>query len=65
MIKKAKQTPTYNPERIKELVERLTTPRPQRLAGVRSRISRRTENTAGRLSTRLAKVKDWPRNYRG
>jgi hypothetical protein len=65
MIEKPKHIPTYTPERIKELVDRMATLRFRWLASVKSRTPSSTEKAPGGLSSRLAKVKDWPKNYRG
>lgn len=65
MIEKPKHIPTYTPQRVKELVDRMATLRLMWLASVKSRIPIEVEKAPGRLSSRLAKIKDWPKSYRG
>ncbi len=65
MVAKPKHSPKYTPERIKEIVDRMAAIRLRWLISVNSRVPNKTEKTAGRLSSRLAKIKDWPKNYRG
>jgi hypothetical protein len=64
MNNKPTHPPRYTPERIKELVERMATLRQRWLISVKSRTPAATEKERGRLSDRLAKVKDWPKHHR-
>lgn len=61
MIKKPPHLPTYTPERINELVDRMALLRLRWLISVKSRSPNNTEKVSGRLSDRLAKMKDWSR----
>jgi hypothetical protein len=65
MIEKPKHPPTFTPERIKELVDRIATLRLLWLTSVKSRLPSATGKAAGQLSSRLSKIKDWPKNWRG
>jgi len=65
MIEKPKHQPTFTPERIKELVDRMATLRLLWLTSVKSRVPSRTDKAAKPLSNRLSKIKDWPKNWRG
>ena len=65
MVAKPKHLPKYTPERIKEIVDHMAAICLRWLISVNSRVPNKTEKTVGRLSSRLAKVKDWPKNYRG
>ena len=64
MNSKPTHLPRYTPERIKELVERMATLRQTWLISVKSRTPDPSGKGSGRLSDRLAKIKDWPKNYR-
>lgn len=64
MNKKPTHPSNYTPERIKELVERMAKLRQRWLISVKRRTPEKTEKNSGRLSDRLAKIKDWPKHYR-
>jgi hypothetical protein len=65
MIEKPKHIPIYTPQRVKELVDRAAALRLRWLVSVKSRTPVEVEKEPGRLSSRLAKIKDWPKSYRG
>ena len=64
MNKKPTHVPSYTPERIKELVERMAVLRQRWLIMLRVALWRKLQKL-GELSDRLDKLKDWPKRYRG
>jgi hypothetical protein len=63
MAEKPKHPPVYSPQRVKELVDNKAALRLRWLVGVNSRSPRKGEKL-GRLSERLAKLKDHSKNRR-
>jgi hypothetical protein len=64
MIHRPKHSPTFTPERIKELVDRMATLRVLWLTSVKSRLPGGSDKAAGKLPSRVSKSKDWTKNLR-
>jgi lysyl-tRNA synthetase class II len=62
MIEKLKHSSKYTPERIKELVDRMTTLRQRWLASISSRASNKLKKTRppGGSGTKVATIPAWP-----
>jgi len=61
MIEKPKHSREYTPDRIKEIVDRMAMLRLRWLTSINSRAPKKAEKAPGRLSSRLAKIKEWPK----
>jgi hypothetical protein len=64
MIDRPKHSPTFTPERIKELVDRMATLRLLWLTSVKSRLPGGSGKTAEKMPSRVSKTKDWTKNWR-
>jgi hypothetical protein len=65
MIEKPMHSREYTPERTKEIVDRMAALRLRWLASINSRTPNKAQKAPGRLSSRLAKIKEWAKGYRG